>query len=140
MSQLFRKLLSKTDTGQSNTHQAGLLIPKTVPGLLEFLPRLDASQKNPSAEVLCRDESNKCWSFRFIYYNGKLFRDGGTRNEFRLTRTTEYLKSRNAQEGDIFEITILEDGVYSVRIIPIDVSDEPFTPRRVKLSGWQRLH
>jgi len=138
--QVYRKWLSKTDTGESKTHQAGLLIPKTVEGLIDFLPRLDATQKNPSAELICIDNTGEEWCFRFVYYNGKLFTGGGTRNEFRLTRTTAFLRSRNAGEGDALEISKDGSEVYKIKVIKEESSEDHFLKRKVKLRGWQRLH
>ena len=38
------------------------------------------------------------WAFNFIYYNNKCF--GGTRNEYRLTCMTQYLRAVDSRVGD----------------------------------------
>ena len=42
------------------------------------------------------------WDFNYIYYNNKL--RGGTRNEYRLTGMTRYLKTNNLKPNDILII------------------------------------
>ena len=95
------KILSRNDTGQSGGHQDGFHIPKTI---VNFLPGLDASKKNPRMEIIFRDLSHKEWSFNYIYYNNKKF--GGTRNERRLTRTAKYIKSFNLKAGDRINLSM----------------------------------
>ena len=49
------------------------------------------------------DDDGAKWEFAFIYYNNRKF--GGTRNEYRLTRMTKYLRSASLVSGDevVFE-------------------------------------
>ncbi|MBU1223452.1 MAG: hypothetical protein KKA22_02740 [Gammaproteobacteria bacterium] len=102
------KTLSANDTGETGGHQAGILIPKT-PGILSFFPELDASIKNPRISLYFFEEDGVTkWPFEFIYYNGKFF--GGTRNEFRLTWMTQYLRAKNAKTGDKIEMLLDSDG------------------------------
>ena len=91
------KLLSANDTGETGTHQSGFLIPKDIL-TLNFFPRLSASTKNPRCIIDARDEAQEEWTFNFIYYNNKFF--GGTRNEYRLTCMTEYVRRYSLKEGD----------------------------------------
>jgi len=101
------KTLSANDTGETGGHQAGILIPKT-PSILSFFPELDARVKNPRLSLhFYEDDGVTKWPFEFIYYNGKFF--GGTRNEFRLTWMTNYLRSKNAKSGDMIEM-LLDNG------------------------------
>jgi len=80
-----------------------MLIPKTG-RVLEFFPTLQLRVKNPRCTLVFIDEDGVTkWSFEFIYYNGKLF--GGTRNEYRLTGMTAYIRSRNLKSGDAIELT-----------------------------------
>ena len=92
------KTLTANDVGDTGGHQAGILVPK-APEILAFFPSLSAAEKNPRVALTFRDDDGvTCWRFVFIYYNNRLF--GGTRNEYRLTWMTRYLRSKNAQAGD----------------------------------------
>jgi hypothetical protein len=106
------KTLSANDTGTTGGHQAGILVPKSSE-LLSFFPRLSMLEKNPRSQLLVRESISKArWSFTFIYYNNKFF--GGTRNEYRLTGMTRYLRSVAAAEGD--ELMFTKDGDGSIYI------------------------
>lgn len=91
------KILSANDTGETNAHQAGILVPKNEE-ILSFFPALGKEVKNPRTLLVFEDISGEQWKFNFIYYNGKLF--GGTRNEYRLTGMTTFLKRNNLKAGD----------------------------------------
>lgn len=91
------KILSANDTGDTGGHQAGILIPK-VSRILSFFPRLDSAEKNPRHHLVFNDEVGGRWEFAFIYYNNKLF--GGTRNEYRLTRMTGFIRRNGLKPGD----------------------------------------
>lgn len=91
------KVLTANDTGETGGHQAGLLIPKQ-PRLLSFFPKLDSSIYNPRVHLPFIDESGSCWEFAFIYYNNVFH--GGTRNEYRLTRMTRYIRNARLVVGD----------------------------------------
>lgn len=105
------KILSANDLGFTGSHQAGMLIPKQE-DLLSFFPTLDPAQNNPRVTLHFTDSDNVCWKFNYIYYNNK-FR-GGTRNEYRLTSMTAYLRSCNLKPGDAI-ILQKEDGDYTIR-------------------------
>lgn len=91
------KVLSRNDTGHTGAHQAGMLIPRD-PAILSFFPKLDADILNPRHHLVFYDDSGSRWEFAFIYYNNSRF--GGTRNEYRLTRMTPYLRSAGLKPGD----------------------------------------
>ncbi len=101
-----RKELSANDTGETGGHQAGILVPKD-PEILSFFPPLDGSKKNPRHLLNFTDGSEEKWGFSFIYYNNKFF--GGTRNEYRLTCMTEFMRSHNLKAGDELVLS-REDG------------------------------
>ena len=63
--------MSATDCGKSNTHQAGMLIPKRNTELLRFMPSLNLSEQNPDAIFRCIDAAGERWEFRYIYYTKK---------------------------------------------------------------------
>lgn len=91
------KVLSLNDTGETGGHQAGILVPKEA-SLLSFFPELDPRQYNPRVHLNFLDDAGKFWEFAFIYYNNALF--GGTRNEYRLTRMTKYIRQAGLSAGD----------------------------------------
>ena len=106
------KQLSSNDVGTTGGHQAGILVPKD-PHVLGFFPELSPKVKNPRAKVVVREAANGArWEFSFIYYNNRLF--GGTRNEYRLTCMTGFLRSINAQEGD--ELVFRKDSNGSIEV------------------------
>ena len=45
-----------------------------------------------------KDETGYEWKFNYIYYNNRL--RGGTRNEYRLTGMTKYLRQNLMEVGD----------------------------------------
>lgn len=96
------KVLSANDTGDTGAHQAGILVPKDDE-ILGFFPPLDSSTKNPRAMLVFRDDVDERWEFAFIHYNNVFF--GGTRNEYRLTRMTAYIRSCRLRPGDRVVLT-----------------------------------
>ena len=106
------KILSSNDTGETGGHQAGMLIPKGGE-ILEFFPALNGDEKNPRTYLYFIDNVNKRWKFNFIYYNNKFF--GGTRNEYRLTGMTAYIRQNNLKTGDTIVLSRDDDGVLSIR-------------------------
>ena len=107
---IFKKL-SPTDTGENGCHQAGILIQKED-RILNFFPSLDKKIKNPRKSINFKDDSGKVWNFNFIYYNSKFF--SGTRNEYRLTGTTGYMKQNNLKSGNTIFLTRKSDGLYFI--------------------------
>lgn len=100
------KTLSANDIGETGAHQAGILVPKE-PAILSFFPVLDPDAKNPRVSLTFREPDGITrWDFNFIYYNNRFF--GGTRNEYRLTCMTRYLRARNAAVGD--QVVLSKDG------------------------------
>ncbi|MBI9047473.1 MAG: hypothetical protein JEZ06_23510 [Anaerolineaceae bacterium] len=102
------KILSKNDSGETGGHQAGILVPKDR-RILDFFPDLGTREKNPRTHMSFKDDTEQEWVFAFIYYNSALF--GGTRNEYRLTRMTQFLRVNDLKEGDeiIFFINDQDD-------------------------------
>jgi hypothetical protein len=136
----YQKILSANDTGDTGTHQAGILIPKSETGLLGMLPHLDANVYNPSAYLTVQGSDGDRFQLRFIYYNNKLH-GRGTRNEYRLTCLTDFLRRNRSRPGDAFRITRDENGCYSMEIVKdqpqaLEASD---LPEVIKLRGWSRI-
>ncbi|WP_306258421.1 EcoRII N-terminal effector-binding domain-containing protein [Pararhizobium sp. IMCC21322] len=137
--QTFKKTLSANDTGESGGHQAGILVPKGDADFLSFLPELGNAEKNPRAWIECKDPDGRTWDFCFIYYNNKHHDPGGTRDEYRITHMTKFLKSFGATKRDEFVITG-EPGSSSYLIA---VEKSPVTENkvaRIVLKGWRRVH
>jgi hypothetical protein len=128
------KVLSANDVGDTGAHQAGMLIPKEF-RLLAFFPMLNPSEKNPRCSLNFKDDWQDRWTFAFIYYNNRFF--GGTRNEYRLTRMTDFLRRRNTKPGDT--IILLRDENDSYRITVERLAQaQPSAQGRLKLgTGWR---
>ncbi len=106
MERRIAKLLSANDVGETGTHQAGILVPKE-PNLLSFFPTLDSKQMNPRVHLRFLDGGGTFWEFAFIYYNNALF--DGTRNEYRLTRMTKYVRQARLKAGDELILSRTDD-------------------------------
>ncbi|OHX50895.1 hypothetical protein BBV17_06625 [Cytobacillus oceanisediminis] len=105
--QAISKVLSPNDTGETGAHQAGMLIPKKGE-ILSFFPKLGIENKNPRSELDFYDETGKIWTFTFIYYNNKFFE--GTRNEYRLTGMTSFIRKYGLKAGDTIILSRDSDG------------------------------
>jgi hypothetical protein len=111
-----RKKLSANDVGTTGGHQAGILVPKED-RILSFFPNLDKTVKNPRMKLVFFERTNReRWEFNFIYYNKKLFGEG-TRNEYRLTGMTKFMRAINAKVGDSLIFSRDENDSFEVDII-----------------------
>lgn len=129
------KVLTMNDCGETGAHQAGIVIPKDIETLM-FFPRLNHKIKNPRETIIFNDEDGGMWEFNFIYYNNKLF--GGTRNEFRLTGMTEYLKKNFAKPGD--ELIFEKDGpIYNINLRKASKISEPKSKYLVISKKWKYI-
>lgn len=141
----FIKTLSANDVGATGAHMAGILVPKGDGELLAFLPPLDADELNPSAWIECETPDGTVLRLRFVYYNNRLHVPTGTRNEYRITHLTKFLRDSGAREGDVFEIS-REDGqdLYRIRVVRTSHAEpemEDEGPVRIRLTtGWRRVH
>tara|TARA_R110000765_G_scaffold57585_3_gene112715 strand:- start:641 stop:1048 length:408 start_codon:yes stop_codon:yes gene_type:complete len=132
----FEKVLSKNDTGESGSHQAGILVPKGNDELRSFFPTLDETEKNPDVMLDCQDEDGRWWRFRYVYYNNKHHDDAGTRDEYRITRMTSYLRNVAARSGQCLVFEEADDGAYRISLR----HDTPKDLHVTRLSGWRRVH
>jgi len=148
MKQSFFKILTDNDVGATGSHQAAVAIPKGNKELLGFFPFLDPNKKNPETMITCIDPNQETWKMRYIYYNGKLTGES-TRNEYRITRTSKFLKFWGAKSGDqmLFESTSrLGDYLISIKKQQSRNSSEkslqvpPSKPTIIKLKGWHRVY
>ena len=108
-----RKLLSANDVGATGSHQAGVFVP---PDMIRFFPALREGSLNPDAWIDVEDDAGNAWIWRFLHYNNGIV-STGTRNEYRLTHTTQALRQLGARAGDELEMKRIEDRLYRVRLI-----------------------
>lgn len=115
MNKKISKKLSANDIGTTGGHQAGILVPKDKE-VLSFFPSLDPRVKNPRMTLVVREISDDTrWEFNFIYYNNAFF--GGTRNEYRLTCMTQYLRAIDSKVGDDLVFSKDENGSIFVNCV-----------------------
>lgn len=142
----FAKTLSANDVGETDAHMGGILVPKGDGELLAFLPPLDPSILNPSAWIDCVTPDGQLLRLRFVYYNNKLHAPKGTRNEYRITWLTKFLREAGAKSGDTFQISREdEDRPYRIEVLPARIVpevEESDGPVRIRLtsSAWRRVH
>jgi hypothetical protein len=134
----YQKILSSNDTGKTGTHQAGILIPKSEAGLLDLFPRLDQKEYNPSTFITASGSGGERYNLRFIYYNSKLH-GTGTRNEYRLTHLTEFLRLHQSKPGDFFRITRDENGCLTMEVVKEQSPTSTELPNDIRLRGWSRV-
>lgn len=130
--QAITKHLSRNDTGETGGHQAGILVPRE-PQILAFFPRLDPDEYNPRHRLVFRDVLGTKWTFYYIYYNNRRF--GGTRNEYRLTCMTPFMRTHNLRAGDTLTLSRDEDSNFHVTY---KRQNEPDDDGRLKLgTSWR---
>lgn len=138
----YQKVLSPNDTGETDSHQAGICVPKSDRQLLDFFPALDATTYNPDTWLFCIDDSGEIWKMRYVFYNGKLL-GRNSRNEYRITHTSKYLKKWKAGSGDrlVFRDTS-RPGHYRISVVPdrltAGVREDPDS-NVIVLKGWSRV-
>ena len=138
--QVYEKALTANDTGESGGHQAGIHVPKQQTELIRFLPPLDAGEKNPSTWLDATDDAGVLWRFRCIYYNNRLHDPGGTRDEYRITHMTKFLRAAGAGAGDILVISG-EPGTGQIEVRVNRAADATqASPGPIRLRGWRRVH
>ena len=131
-----RKTLSANDAGETGGHQAGILIPRDR-RILSFFPQLDGSVLNPRTHIVFEDAAGTLWEFAFIYYNNRRFR--GTRDEYRLTRMTRYIRQAALASGDEIVLHRDERGSYSIRHEFASTSASATQAPALALSGGWRI-
>ena len=137
----FIKYLSANDIGTTGSHQAGILVPRSDPELVNFFGQLDAATLNPDRWIFCVDESMKKWRLRFVYYNNKIHSTNGTRNEYRITHLTKYLKSSNSSPGDALVFASSpEANCFTMHLERAKKVASGTERSRVVLAGWRKVH
>lgn len=132
-----RKSLSANDLGLTGSHQAGVLVPR-VESILSFFPRLDSSMLNPRINLPVIDEMGSEWKFVLIHYNNRLVASG-TRNEYRLTHMTGFLRNHGARPGDVLSLE-RSGGHFQARVErEISLFPERTSDDVLRLSGSWRV-
>ena len=75
-----------------------------------FFSKIKWNNKTSRTVISFIDESGQIWKFNFVYYNNKFF--GGTRNEYRLTGMTDFIRVKNLKKGDVIVLSINDKGDY----------------------------
>ena len=83
-----KKVLSRTDTGESRTHQSGVLIPVNDGERLFPAPM----GRGGGSAFKCQDQAGRLWTFRF-YHKAK-------KSESRITYITPYFRQYLLRSGD----------------------------------------
>lgn len=131
------KELTKNDTGETGAHQAGIHVPKQQE-ILSFFPLLTKETKNPRHSITFTDPMNEEWRFNFIYYNNKFF--GGTRNEFRLTGMTKFLRRHDLKAGDDLILKRNDDISYSIDFEKKDKVSKNSSEKLKLGSSWKVIN
>ena len=129
------KTLSANDVGETGGHQAGILVPKDRE-VLSFFPTLNPREKNPRVTLAFREPDGITrWDFNFIYYNNRFF--GGTRNEYRLTCMTKFLRVCNAAVGDMVVLSKDFEGRLRVDLKRSNIPEVTEDDVLVLSGGWK---
>lgn len=137
MTEAVLKKLSPNDVGITGGHQAGILVPKQEK-ILSFFPILDSTMRNPRTTLVMRERADGArWEFNFIYYNNAKF--GGTRNEYRLTCMTAYLRAISAHPGDELRFTRDENASYNIELIRAGGDASSLQGETLVLSGGWKI-
>ncbi len=143
MNESFAKTLTKNDTGETGSHQGGILIPKENKELLKFFPKLDAELFNPDEWIQCIDSNGETWKMRYVHYNGKTFEPKrSTRNEYRITYMTKFFKQWSAKSDDSVVFTSTDKpNTFQIKINSTDKDTELDVRKlgKVILRGWNRV-
>lgn len=134
----FVKKLSPNDVGETNSHQAGLLIPRRI-ALTNYFPKLDFSTQNPREVLEFEIWSNKTkLELNFIYYNSK-YHGTGTRLEYRLTGMTKFLREQQLKAGDEIEFFVSTLGIRTIKVVKAqDVSQNEIRNQAyISRNGWK---
>ena len=127
------KILSANDLGLTGTHQSGLLIPKKlISGNL--FPSLSKSELNPRMRLkFITLDDDKVFYANYIYYNNRHF--SGTRDEYRLTGISGFLRENGLKEEDKIKISKQGLGTYSICVIK-EVRD----PSALSVESWELIY
>ena len=107
------KTLSPTDLGRSDTHQSGILVPKS---LSRFFPPLNERALNPDVWLTLERDGGTPARCRYIHYNGRVL-GVNTRDEYRITWISSALRDMNAEVGDHLAFELIAGDRYRVEVL-----------------------
>lgn len=112
------KTLSRNDTGETNSHQSGISIPKNIVEIGIF-PDLGTEELNPRRSLEFYEEDGTFWTFQFIYYNDYFFGKpkNKSHNEYRLTRVIDLIRKHKIKSGDEIYFYIDSSGLRKVGFV-----------------------
>ena len=127
------KILSRNDTGETNSHQSGISIPKYIIDIGLF-PNLGIKELNPRISLDFIEEDGTNWTFQFIYYNDYYFGKPKNRshNEYRLTRVIDLMRKHKIRAGDEIYFYIDADGTRNIGFVKNKISDNISTNTTLK--------
>jgi len=97
--------------------------------------------KNPRMTLVVRElKDGTRWEFNYIYYNNGFF--GGTRNEYRLTCMTQYLRAIDSRVGDDLVFSKDENGSIYVDCVRAEGNKATVNDQGVLVlgGGWKIIN
>lgn len=136
----FYKVLTRNDTGETNSHQSGITIPKNVASAGIF-PKLTTETLNPRTEVTFFDENGTKHVFQYIYYNDVFFGKpkNKSHNEYRLTCVKEFIRDNNIKSGDSIWFAIDEKNVRHIGFEKSEVEQKESRTFIKLTGGWKYI-
>jgi len=130
------KVLTSNDVGATGSHQAGIVIPSQI-AECGFFPTLNHGIINPRIQISVEiPPTGSFLKINYIYYNGRLH-GTSTRNEFRITGLTGFLKSQGAFQGDSLTFSRDAGGHYSMILESAEESSKNYDDVIVlRLNAW----
>lgn len=130
------KILSSNDIGLTGAHQAGVAVPHQIASL-RFFPSLNDSLVNPRMKlVVLVPSTGEELLLNYIYYNGRLH-GTSTRNEYRLTGISRFLKQQGAAQGDELAFTKRASGEISLELVPLaQIPLDDDQPIKIAINAW----
>ena len=130
-----QKTLSPNDMGDTRSHQPGIYVPKR---LAHFFPSLNEGELNPRSIVELQSEQGVTSTCDFIHYNNKVV-NGGTRDEYQITRIRPFLVACGARTGDTIEFDRIDANRYLVRIVQSEARVVSGTVIVDLTGGWKSV-
>ena len=130
------KVLSKNDIGLTGAHQAGVAVPLEI-ARTGFFPQLNEGLVNPRIQLTVDIPSTgEELELNYIYYNGRLH-GTSTRNEYRLTGISSFLKRSGAAQGDELNFTKKPSGQISLSLTPVAAEAVASGDQiRISINSW----
>lgn len=128
------KKLRENDLGLTKSHQAGFHIPKSIVNL-RFFPELSPSELNPRVRLrITSTQGELDFYANYIHYNNKVL-GLGTRDEYRLTGLTGYIRAQGLRIDDEIILTRISDYEFA-----IEANKQERTPTHLTSESWTALY